>query len=450
MVYGGLHLTDKPIPGGSATTATPRLYRLGILAARIVLFLAILEIASIAVLSWHEGRILTPGEPVGDLETLAAVHKAGENLSTCSYGDPSIVVHPYLGYVRNASETGAAADRLGALPVSEFGFEDDKVPLLRRSEDRLIVGFFGGSVANRFSAGTGGQALREHLQALVPDREVVLVHVALDGYKQPQQLMALTYLLALGGEFDAVVNLDGFNEVALAQTRNVDLGVSHAFPRDWSLLVEELPDNLSTAAVGEIVWLRQRRGAWARRFEDGLAGCSATAQLVWLVRDRAMARDIDGHLHAYSVQQTGDPWSPTKGPRDHHVDGELPVELVDLWTRSSFLMDKVCRENGIVYLHFLQPNQYVAGVNVVGPRSGAAAIHTDHPLRSAAEAGYPLLIRAGVELARGGVEFEDLTGVFTEVEEQVYCDSCCHLNDLGNGAIEARIFAALARHISPS
>ncbi len=448
-MQGILTLTDNPISGGSAATR-PRLHRLGLQVARICLALATLEIASLAALSWHEGRFVSPGEPVGEQQTLAAVHRAGENLATHSYGNPGIVVHPYLGYVRNAGESSNDVDRPDALPVSEYGFEDDKIPLLKRSEDRLIVAIFGGSVANRFSAGPGGRALKENLEALVPEREIVMVHVALDGYKQPQQLMALTYLLALGGEFDVVVNLDGFNEVALAQTRNVDRGVSHAFPRDWSLLVEELPDNLSTAAVGEIVWLRQRRGAWAGRFDGGLAGCSAAAQLVWLVRDRMMEREIDDCLHAYSEQRTGDPWSPTKGPRDGHLDGELPAQLVDLWARSSVLMSEVCRENGIVYLHFLQPNQYVAGVNVVGPRTGSGAIFTDHTLRSAVESGYPLLIQAGAELAHGGVDFEDLTGLFAEIDEQVYCDSCCHLNDQGNLAMEARIFAALARHFRPS
>ena len=36
------------------------------------------------------------------------------------------------------------------------------------------------------------------------------------GYKQPQQLMAYNYLLSLGAEFDAVINIDGYNVITTA------------------------------------------------------------------------------------------------------------------------------------------------------------------------------------------------------------------------------------------
>jgi len=36
-----------------------------------------------------------------------------------------------------------------------------------------------------------------------------------EGYKQPQQLLVLSYFLSIGQPFDMVMNIDGFNEVAL-------------------------------------------------------------------------------------------------------------------------------------------------------------------------------------------------------------------------------------------
>ncbi len=449
MVGGIIRLSDEPSLAAAVGAPPSWKHRLGVQIARICVALVTLELAACAVLSWHEGHMVGPGQAVGELAALAADHAASEQFATARHGNPDIVVHPYLGYVRDPSDDVDVV-RAGAVPVSEYGFEDDKLPLFQRSPERLIVAIFGGSVANRFSAGAGGEALLANLQALVPDREVVLVHVALDGYKQPQQLMALNYLLALGGEFDLVVNLDGFNEVALAQTRNVDRGVSMAFPRDWSLLVEELPDHASTTMVGKITWLRERRGAWAGRFDGTPLGCSATAQLVWLVRDRWLERHIDAHLAQFAAYTPDDPWSPTKGPRERLGAAELIASQVDLWSRSSRLMAEVCSENDIVYLHFLQPNQYVQGAHVVGPRTGDDAIYTDHPLRPSVEAGYPQLIDAGAALVRHGVDFEDLTGLFEGVDQQVYCDACCHLNDRGNLAMEERIFAAIARHVRPS
>jgi hypothetical protein len=451
MVGGVIQLQHETNRDGRILALPAWLRGPAIWAARVGIALVALELASCAALSWHERRLVGPGQPVGQQAALAADHAAGEQFDTLRSGSSRLVVHPYLGYVRDPSSVSGLADHPGAFPVSEYGFEDDKLPLYKRSEDRLTVAIFGGSVANRFSAGVGGERLRQDLQALVPDREVALVHVALDGYKQPQQLMALNYLLALGGEFDMVINLDGFNEVALARTRNVDHGVNLAFPRDWNLLVEELPDHLSTSMVGEIVWLRERRGAWARRFAGTPLGCTATAQLVWMVRDRWLERELDRRVERFAAYEPDDPWSPTKGPREQHGDDDdLAVDLVDLWSRSSQLMAEVCRENDIVYLHFLQPNQYVADTHVVGPRTGADAIFIDQPLRAATEAGYPLLIEAGTGLAAQGVDFEDLTDLFAEVDEQVYCDACCHLNDTGNLALEERILAAIAQHIRPS
>ena len=50
------------------------------------------------------------------------------------------------------------------------------------------------------------------------------VRLAIDGNKQPQQLMTLNYLLTLGAEFDIVINLDGVNEASLPGMDNVPYG----------------------------------------------------------------------------------------------------------------------------------------------------------------------------------------------------------------------------------
>ena len=50
--------------------------------------------------------------------------------------------------------------------------------------------------------------------------------LALGGMKQPQQLLALEYFLSLGASFDVVINLDGFNEIALPYSENLPWGTS--------------------------------------------------------------------------------------------------------------------------------------------------------------------------------------------------------------------------------
>ena len=118
------------------------------------------------------------------------------------------VVHPYLGYVLNR-------DHLDY--VNDLGFARADADVPRRAPDRIVVGVTGGSVALDMCT-IGRDALRRELSRHFPDREIVITCLAVQGYRQPQQVMALNYLCCLGGEFDLILNLDGFNENALAPT----------------------------------------------------------------------------------------------------------------------------------------------------------------------------------------------------------------------------------------
>ena len=50
-------------------------------------------------------------------------------------------VHPYLGYVRTPIA--------GYKGTSNFGFEDSQYPIQTRSDDKIVIGIFGGSVASQ-------------------------------------------------------------------------------------------------------------------------------------------------------------------------------------------------------------------------------------------------------------------------------------------------------------
>ena len=58
--------------------------------------------------------------------------------------------------------------------------------------------------------------------------------------------------------------------------------------------------------------------------------------------------------------------------------------------------------------------------------------------------GYPKLLARQSELRSVGVDFTDLRGIFRDVKEIAYRDSCCHLNEFG-GDLVAR---AIVRHIT--
>jgi hypothetical protein len=93
----------------------------------------------------------------------------------------------------------------------------------------------------------------------------------------------------------------------------------------------------------------------------------------------------------------------------------------------------------MAYLHFLQPNQYVAGSKEMGPEERAVAYFEGHPFQRSVVVGYPKLVKAGQELREQGVAFFDLTGILAGRKEPLYVDTCCHLGKPGYEIIASRI-----------
>ena len=51
-------------------------------------------------------------------------------------------------------------------------------------------------------------------------KEIVILKFANPAHKQPQQLLTLNYYLSIGQELDMVINIDGFNELAVSYLNN--------------------------------------------------------------------------------------------------------------------------------------------------------------------------------------------------------------------------------------
>jgi len=99
------------------------------------------------------------------------------------------------------------------------------------------VGIFGGSVAQRYYQNDlEEQLLVKALQALpqLRNKRIVVLSFAHESYKQPQQLAVLTYFLSTGQELDLAINIDGFNETAIAYV-NAKQGFDPTFPSGYML-----------------------------------------------------------------------------------------------------------------------------------------------------------------------------------------------------------------------
>jgi hypothetical protein len=357
------------------------------------------------------------------------------------------VLHPYLGFVYTPERDTPGFRALYGLGISPWGFVDDKGPIQAGSPHRLIVGVFGGSVAWYLST-ESADTLISGLKAVSAfrDKEIVIVRTALFGYKQPQQLLALSYLLSMGAHFDVIINLDGFNEVVLPVTENLGKRVFPFYPRTWFLRVADSP--ASRVVVERVVNLRGRRRSFAAAASTRILRHSVTVNVVWKLLDEYVSNTINREQVEWLKQPVSDGNYAATGPFTPYLDeAAMYRDLADKWKNASLQMHRLARANDSAYFHFLQPNQYVPNSKPMSAEERALAIDEGFMFAHPARMGYPYLIAAGRDLLQEGVWFQDLTQLFADVTVPVYRDNCCHLKRRGNEMLAATIASAISQKI---
>jgi hypothetical protein len=400
--------------------------RLLILTGTSILLLLGCEIVSFLVLSRkYETRF--------SYRVAAARRETSLNRLSLEQSDPGIPrhrldqrIHPYLGAAPKGFFPGILAP------------EDYK-----RREGRILVAILGGSVANGLG-NKAGEKLEADLSRRYPNHEVEVLNGGFGGCKQPQQLLLLTYVLSLGIEFDIIINLDGFNEVALHEAENGPKNVFPAYPRDWWIWVGKA-DGPAKTSLAELSVLRDRQVSALQNFSASLFRFSCTANLAldaYLNRQTARSQELQNSLRSLKGEEIIGP--PFSGNED-----ELYEFLAKTWKNSSVQMDNLCRANQIAYFHFLQPNQYLEGSKPLTPEEKESAYDTNHFYRPGVVKGYPHLIKHGKDLERQ-LAFTDLTQIFKNNNETLYRDKCCHFNEQGSLLLEEAIFQQISENWEPS
>ncbi len=431
---------------------TPRIPKTAFaLLTLIAVFLAI-EALSFFLLSFSEGRWMTHGRvraaqlEVADGNDGPKEPGSEENSSIDLRHE---AVHPYLGFVLDTSHRGSRRLELGGQEALDYGFELRSEGIFHLpSPDRPVIAFTGGSVAFELADAAGGNLYDELLEGLGVEQATV-INLALPGYKQPQQLMTLSYFLALGAQFDIVVNLDGFNEIALPASENLPTGVDPFFPRLWRFRAQELVPELRIA-LGKLAFLDDQQQRSAATFANPPYRYSLTAGLLWTVLNRQMsrwAREVELDLRS-AHEHSADALSVTGRAVANTLDESTYSSHALLWQRASEEMHHLATGSGFRYLHFLQPNQYLTGSKPMGAEERRTSIQPGHIYGRHAAVAYPLLIEQGRDLAERGVHFVDLTSLFANVEDPVYRDACCHLNDLGQTLLIRAVSSALRAETS--
>jgi hypothetical protein len=375
------------------------------------------------------------------------------------------VLHPFMGFVFRPSlpmSRVADARRIrellaGGKPEAYWTnlktnnhgfFSAHDYPHERENSRELVIGVFGGSVAQWFAL-QGAERLKKELRenSFFRDRDIAIMNYAQGGFKQPQQVQALSYFLSVGQHFDFVVNIDGFNEIALSHI-NHRKGVDTSMPSAQQLLpllglMDEADSNMEM--INDLLGLRQselnmmRMEQWKSSTRS--AGLHLILSLLYTrVRDDysteqqaiASLRKSMGRtslVHLSELSNTFD------------MSDSISVAM-DLWLGAAVTMQEMCNGKGIPYLEVIQPNQYFSKKEF-SAQEQALAINEDSPYREPIKSGYQHLPELVQRMRQEGVNVVSAAGVFDEVREETYSDSCCHYNQTGNEILAKEVAESL-------
>jgi len=357
--------------------------------------------------------------------------------------------HPYLGYV---GRPGAYPWGKGFPPFNEYGMLSiTKHPYpYKKGNNEFVVAVVGGSVAEIFANDTE-KLFNQHLHERFGfEKKLVFVNLATGGYKQPQQLFHVQYALLAGFEFDAILNIDGFNDLALAND-NINNQINPIFPSGHHIGLmskTQMTNQLDFQTTKHLY-------AYYNLYETELGILSFTQSFpfkysiffnllaeLWMKRSLIEIKQAEYKL-AIETQKT-----MSKEFRGPLLQNGSPYEMVaNIWQQASEMLYAISQANRLIYIHVLQPNQYVEGSKPLSDKEKKIALDLNNSWSIAAREGYVHLISKGKQLKTKGIPFYDLSMIFKDSTEDFYVDACCHFNINGNILMGKNIAEILLREL---
>ncbi len=289
-------------------------------------------------------------------------------------------------------------------------------PKVEKDDVKILV--LGGSVATHLSKNDSSESFKinnielddkDILQKLLNKKfktnKFKVYNAAIGGGKQPQQLFKLYYLYLIKEEFDVVINLDGFNELALSFSENIQIKNNIMYPRNYSRLISTFNSDLSC-----VVKVNRLTSTY---------NYLPVFELYKLYKIR--------NCH---IKSEGDPNEKdsrfSKMSNFTNLDENSYLEyILRLWSNSSEEIESFSNEKNFKYIHILQPNLY---------HLGSKKLSKDElQLLTYKKYGDPVSkYYDKFNIQKLNIKNKlDLRYVFKDVDKTLYRDYCCHLNNYG-------------------
>ncbi|MEG4228025.1 hypothetical protein QUA35_17290 [Microcoleus sp. N9_B2] len=375
--------------------------------------------------------------------------------------DESIVerLHPFFGYVL---KQGAFPNENLKLKVNKEGFYSlYEYPFIKTNKNQFIIGIFGGSVANNFAVNEYVHRRLSNKLKTYPEfanQEIIVLNFGNGGYKQPQQLLILNYFLTLGQELDLVINIDGFNEVALSNLNNkaqLEIGmpsVQHIQP-----LTSLANNNLSPEAMSSIVQINENKKQLKAGI-DKLQTCQlALCHAVTSLQVKQLLNNYQQAVVKYDAQvKQSNPDTANSGivyiPKADFVlqDAAAFDKIASMWYESSIGMNQILSSRQIKYFHLIQPNQYYPTKRAFTAKENEIAIDQKSPYIEGVKKGYPVLLSKVDDLQKAGVNIFNAVNILDNTKETVYKDACCHYNSVGEEVLANYVSSSIIKVVRKS
>lgn len=366
---------------------------------------------------------LTDKSSLDDRRQELARHYGHEMQSFSRLDGPTmglLIAHPFWGIRQNPGTKG----------MNNLGFlEKFRYPYQKQNPDELVIGLFGGSMAQR-TARYLQTALENTARQLHCKLKLRVLNFAIGGSKQPSQFNIYhTFYETI----DASINIDGHNDVSFLP------GVR--FPPYYPVLSDGLYElgSKRLQALQRSYNLREKQAATLRFLADR----------PWLLHSRLASRllfSLQSFLHsrAQSVlkQVSANDTALPGFPAD---DRERQKILVDNWAKYVSLQAAMAKQSDKPAFFFVQPTMHLPESNpkrtdrLPLPQTMAA------DERHLVQRGYELLLQKVPGLKKSGVQLFDYSRLFSDIKEPVFADDCCHLNETGSEILSERMADVIGR-----
>ncbi len=293
-------------------------------------------------------------------------------------------------------------------------------------DDKIKILILGGSVATHLSFNNSGDKynynnmlinhediFEKTINSYFGTDKFIVMNAAIGGGKQPQQLFKLYYLDLINFKFDIIINLDGFNELALPLSENYQINDHLIYPRNFSRLITTFNSNFD--CVNDI----NKR---TKRFL-----LFPILELYDLYKIRNCHFSLEGEN-----KNTGTRFSDMTNFKKRDLEKSFK-HVKEIWEKSSEKINDFSKLKNILYIHVIQPNQYLKDSKKL----------TNKELELLNYSKYGDLISQYYH----SFNFEniniknnlDLKYIFKYNNNEIYRDYCCHLNNYGMHLISKEI-----------